>query len=246
MPRDERRRQKALARKAGRRKEKKAAIQHAASAVRPSFRMAAQWPLYECQVSRSWQEPGELVQILVARSAGDEIAAAGFLVDLGCLGVKDALTHILIPSEYAEFRRTFTGIQPMTRADLNLAAKIIQEGIAYADRLGFKPHPDYRNAALLLADADPAACRTPIPLGMEGKPFYIPGPHDNPSRVVRQLERAVGPGNFHYVLELDDLADLPEEDVWELEPQELEPQQLEPQDRSRSVFPRLLGRFRRG
>src|SRR5260370_20041823 len=112
MPRDERHRQKALARKASRRKDKRqVSVRHDAPARRTGLGAAADWPLHECVVSRTWKEPGELVQILVARSAGDEIAAAGFLVDLGCLGVKDALSHVLSRREYEGFRQSFTSLQ---------------------------------------------------------------------------------------------------------------------------------------
>mgnify|MGYP001163430693 CR=1 FL=1 len=235
MPRDERRRQKALARKASRRKEKKqVSVSQDAPARRIGLRAAADWPLHECVVSKTWKEPGELVQILVARSAGNEIASAGFLVDLGCLGVKDALSHVLSRRDYEGFRQSFTSLQPMMRADLNLAAKIVQEAIAYAQRLGFSPRPDYNAAAPLLADADPSACRTEIPLGIEGKPFFVPGPHDNIAKITKQLERAVGSGNFHYVFEIaapiDAVESLGEEE--------------EPDEPPTSLFPRLLRRLR--
>jgi hypothetical protein len=130
---------------------------------------------------------------------------AGFLVDLGCMGVKNALANVVGPAEYAQVHRSFLGTQPMERADLNLVAKIIQEAIGYAERLGFSPHPDYREASLLLEGADPAACTAPIPLGVDGKPYFIPGPYDDVPKVLRQLERAVGEGNYHYLLAIDDL-----------------------------------------
>jgi hypothetical protein len=237
MPKDERHRQKAVARKAARRKEKKqVSVRQDVPAHRTGLRAAADWPLHECVVSRTWKEPGELVQILVARSAGNEIAAAGFLVDLGCLGVKDALSHVLTRREYEGFRQSFTGLQPMMRADLNLAAKILQESIAYAKRLGFSPHPDYHAAATLLAGADPAACRTPVPQGIEGKPFFVPGPYDNVPKITRQLERAVGSGNFHFVFEID----APIDAIASLSEEE------EPDERPASFFPRLLRRLRPG
>jgi len=232
MPRDERRRQKSLARKAARHKQKKkSAVLPSGSATGISLRAAAEWPLLECLLSRSWREPGELVQILVARSSGSAIAAAGILVDLGCLGVKDALHHLFVSSrEYQQLRGTFAALQPMDPADLDLAAKIIDEGIAYAARLGFSPHPDYRTASVLLAGANPAACDTAVPLGDHGQPLYIPGPHDRPDKIIRQLKRAVGPGNFQYILELGDV----------LYVNELEGEADEPEPRSSRFLPGLF------
>jgi hypothetical protein len=88
----------------------------------------------------------------------------------------------------------------MTKADLNLAAKIIREAIAYAGELGFKPHRDYRSAMLMLDDADPEACDESIPLGKDGKPFFVAGPYDNVDRIMSKLTRKLGPDGFTYVV----------------------------------------------
>lgn len=238
MAKNERRRQQSLARKAAKRKRSGTRQSSPPSTGRDALREASHWPLYECLISRSWQEPGQLVQILIARSSPEGgIAAAGFLVDLGCLGVKDALSHVYSAThEYEELRRTFTGLQPMMKTNLDLAAKVIQEGIAYADRLGFKPNRDYPDAAILLAGANPEACSTPIPLGVNGKPFFIPGPHDNVPRIMAQLDKVVGPGNADFLIELDDPDDV--DAVLDL----VEDVEEQPQ----SVGPRLIPRlFRR-
>lgn len=34
----------------------------------------------------------------------------------------------------------------------------------------------------------------------EGKPFFIQGVRDDPVRIMRTLERSVGPGNFHFTV----------------------------------------------
>jgi hypothetical protein len=81
-----------------------------------------------------------------------------------------------------------------------LAAKIIRAGIGYARRWGFKPHPDLAEIAPLFADADPDACDAVIPLGMDGKPFFVSGPHDDPRAVVDKLMKTAGPGNFDYLV----------------------------------------------
>lgn len=240
MSKNERRRQQSLARKAAKRKQSKQSgtRQSPPSTIRGAIRAASHWPLYECLISRSWQEPGELVQILIARDSPEGgIAAAGVLVDLGCLGVKDALSH-LFPThrEYEQFRRTYTSLQPMMKTDLDLAAKVIREGIAYADSLGFKPHRDYYDAAPLLSGADPDACGTSVPLGVNGKPFFISGPNDNVPRIMAQLDKAVGPGNAEFVIELQDPDEVTAlEDV--VEDVEDEP----PAPRSR-LFPRMFRR----
>ena len=209
MPRDERRRQSALQKKAAKRKAK-----HRGSAlVRPASlpklpHEAARWPLFECLMSHDWKDPHSLVQIIVARrSPADEVAAAVFLVDLGCLGVKSAVAHMFDSTSAYEhgLRTRIQETQRLDRTDLNLAAKVIREGLVYARGLGFKPDPDYYTAATLLQDADPDGVRTSVPLGLNGKPYFFAGPYDNAPRILAQLTRAVGAGNFDFTVFTDEL-----------------------------------------
>lgn len=102
----------------------------------------------------------------------------------------------------------------MIKADINLVAKIVREAIAYAQDLGFKPDPDYRDAVLMLGDADPDACDVPIPLGgKDGKPLFIASPYDNVDRVMAKLTRKLGPGGFLFLVPMsgDEEVFLPDE-----------------------------------
>jgi hypothetical protein len=157
-------------------------------------------------VTQEWQEPGEIIQILVSRrSPQGQIAAGAFLVDLGCLGVKNAFGRVFNTlGEYkAELRNSVLARQEMIQADPNLAAKIIREGVAYARALGFSPNRDTRDAQLVLGDADPDACDIEIPLGRDGKPFFVSGPYDNVDRIMDKLTRKLGPDGFHYMIGIE-------------------------------------------
>lgn len=220
MPQDQKRRQQSLQRKAAKRKQKRHAV-----ALLPPDRMAERaetremltraqsWPLYECLISRDWQSPDNLAQVLVSRrSPVGQIAAGMFLVDLGCLGVKNAYASLLANQREYERRLRISLMESerMISADLNLAAKIVTEGLAYARSLGFNPDPDYRMASIMLLGADPAACAVEIPVGKDGKPWFVSGPHDNPRAIIAQLTKAVGPGNFDYMVRIDSPSVLPE------------------------------------
>jgi hypothetical protein len=199
------RRQKALQRKAAKRKHKRTiSTRPRLTGGRALLRAAGGWPLHECLMTKTWQEPGEIIQILVARrSPSGQIAVGVFLVDLGCLGVKSAFGRSLhTMQEYRELRDGMKANQDMIKADINLAAKIIREAIAYAEELGFKPDPDYRDAMLVLGDPDPETCDVPIPLGKDGKPFFVAGPYDNVDRIMSKLTRKLGPDGFHFLVPL--------------------------------------------
>lgn len=209
MPGDVERRRKAAERKAAKRKEKKRAIARATAVQAPTSprgraRAAARWPYYEAQISRGWNDtnkPPGITQVIVARqSPRGEVGAGFFLVDLGCLGVKNAFTHVFeSPSEYRERLGPLAEAGgPLIAADLDLAAKVVGAGIDYARELGFAPHRDYADAARYLEGAHPELCAVEVPLGYQGKPYYASGPFDNPRKVLAQLTRAVGPGNFEF------------------------------------------------
>ena len=197
------RRQKGRQRKAAKRKQKRAiSTRPRLTGGRALLRAAGGWTLHECLLTKTWQEPGEIIQILVVRrSPTGQIAVGTFLVDLGCLGVKSAFGRPLHSmQEYRELRDGMKANQDMNKADINLAAKIIREAIAYAEELGFKPDPDYRDAMLVLGDADPETCDVPIPLGKDGKPFFVAGPYDNVDRIMSKLTRKLGPDGFTYIV----------------------------------------------
>jgi hypothetical protein len=175
-----------------------------------------QWPLLECLISQEWQEPAQLCQVAVARQsqATGEVVLGSFLVDLGCLGVKNALTN-LFPSaaEYRrEYRQHLMASQPMRDCDLDLAAKVIEEGTIYARSLGFKPHSDTAMALKILGDAHPENRAETIPLGKDGKPLFVNGPYDDVARITRILDRNVGRGNYEVIIFLGDPTEGPFED----------------------------------
>lgn len=137
-------------------------------------------------------------------------AVAGFLLDVYCLGVKDALYNITEVGEYPALLERIHAQESIRMQSLGLerihpscARKLIEQAVAYAKDLGFEPHADYRIARLILGDIDANACPQAFTFGKEGKPFYADGPDDTPAmkkRIVNQLTRRCGPGGFDYLI----------------------------------------------
>jgi hypothetical protein len=204
MAQDSKKRQKALQRKAAKRKQKKSGFKGLLRLGGGSLlRQAGNWPLHEILLTEDWEAEGNIIQILVARkSTQGQLVIGVFLVDLGCLGVKNAFARPVDAYEYREIRQGFREHQAMkSTRDLNLVAKIIEESVAYARKFGFEPNRDYHKAKLVLGNADPNACPVKIPLGgRDGKPFFVAGPYDNVNRIMAKLTKAVGPDGFHYLM----------------------------------------------
>jgi hypothetical protein len=164
---------------------------------------------YEAYIGKDWKEQG-IANIVVARLRSDQPPEFSmFLVDLLCLGVKDAMYHSdMTESEYRHF---LTGPVAETLG-LSIhpacAKKMIEGAIEYAENLGFAPHRDYRKARRVLSGIDAADCPEIFSFGEEnGRPCYVRGPDDSEERVDRVLsllERKCGAEGFTYVDPEDD------------------------------------------
>jgi hypothetical protein len=140
-----------------------------------------------------------IAAVLVARRGQrGRVSACGYLADVYCLGVKNAvpprvMDHHALDRFVGEF---FSGFDaPPVAAPLDLAQHLVFGAVDYARALGFEPHADFAAAAGHLGQW---SGQSPIGFGRNGKPFYIEGPHDNAASVYKTLERSVGRGNFDF------------------------------------------------
>ncbi|MGC9395207.1 MAG: hypothetical protein ACP5J4_10145 [Anaerolineae bacterium] len=203
------RREKKRARREAKRKAKRKAIRRRSQprGKKAMLRASLAWPVMECWVNEDWEDPTQLNQVIVTRRnpATGEVYAGTYLVDRACLGVKNADVANFIDA--GEFRREVLSIlgqnQELVAIDFNLAAKIVQAGLEYAEQFGFRPHRDYRDASILLQDADPDGVDVEVPVGgPEGKPYYMAGPYDNAEKIVARLTQQLGPDGFHFMMPL--------------------------------------------
>ncbi len=157
-----------------------------------------------------WYDPASpedggagLVGVIVARRAKPRrVSVCGYLVDVYCLGVKNALgpdtmNEVDLPGFRDRFFSAFGATVDPVAAPLQLVRHLVWGAVDYARGLGFEPHPDFAPAAGHLG---PAWQQTSaIRFGREGVPFYICGPHDESNAVLRTLTRSVGEDGFNYL-----------------------------------------------
>jgi hypothetical protein len=174
-----------------------------AGATAPQIATAANAPIHESLVPAKLFELG-MGNLVFSRSLPDgRIALGVFLLDIFCLGVKNAFFAIVARDEYAKRLSSWSAaesLQPMPPACFR---KLVEGGVAYAHELGFNPHADYDEARQIFGDVQATACPTHFEYGHDGKPFYISGPHETATQVrtiFEQLERRLGPGNFDYLV----------------------------------------------
>jgi hypothetical protein len=170
------------------------------------FRRTASAPVLDCLLYGGFEENG-MGRLLFSRELrSGEIATAVFLIDCYCLGIKDAFGRVMPRSQYqAVYERCYELGDPV-RLDAPTARRLVEDAVAYARSLGFEPHPDYFRAAPIFGDVDPALATRTFEFGRDGKPWFIAGPHDSPTRVQRvmaQLRERCGQDGYHYFVPVE-------------------------------------------
>src|SRR5437870_3448557 len=103
---------------------------------------ARKLPLCGCSIGSTWRESGRAVLLVVRQQRNGRMVIGRFVVDLWCMGLVSAeVCGDMSAQELLRLRReTFTTEAPVA-CTAELAASIVYGGIAYAERLGFPPHP---------------------------------------------------------------------------------------------------------
>jgi len=164
---------------------------------------ARKLPVYECLVNSEW-EKSKMVTVIVARvHANGNITAGIYLVDLFCLGIKD--TTYLFNSPLSEYKNKIfkmENLQPI-QVSYELAHNIVFSGLDYATELGLNPRKEFTSlTSYILEEDNEDIDLIEIECGRNGKPFYLQGQYDSDQmvkQVDRQLERAVGKGNYDII-----------------------------------------------
>ncbi|HYN78706.1 MAG TPA: hypothetical protein VES73_13050 [Lamprocystis sp. (in: g-proteobacteria)] len=178
-----------------------------AMSVAHDWAVAAHAPIADCLVPIPLFEAG-IGTVWVSRRLPDgRYALTGFLLDVFCLGVKNALYKIMEEGEYQARMDVIRSGEPqeVERRDAAYVRKLVEGALAYAQALGFDPHPDYRIARLIFGDIEVADCPDEFTFGYQGKPFYVNGPNETPAmqrRIMKQLEQQCGPGGSNFLTEL--------------------------------------------
>jgi hypothetical protein len=170
--------------------------------------VAASSPLARCLIGDGAFETG-VAQLVVAREVSSARLALGiFLVDVWCLGVKDSFYRELSPDEMDDFiAHADEAGTPLVDIEPECARRIVAGAVDYAAGFGFAPQGEYAVAMAMFGDIDGGECGEPYVFGKDGKPNYVQGPNDSPTKVRRimaTLERTAGAGNYDFLLVADE------------------------------------------
>jgi len=210
MARDPRKQQRKVERRKAKAKAKRKALaQRKAQGLADHLARAATMPILHCRAGSTIWDDG-LGPLVVSRElSANSVAAAVFLLDVYCLGVKDVWSALFNRAEYdlRFFPEAFSRSDPVDMQP-ECARKLVEGAVAYAADLGFAPGGDYRRSRMIFGDIDPNACTRTFTYGRQGKPFFVAGTHDSAVRcrdILATLEARCGPDGFDYLIGADRL-----------------------------------------
>ena len=175
-------------------------------------------PIDECFINNNWEESKICSVTITRKHATGNVTVCIYLVDLACLGVKDTAYRFNISPELFEEMLKSQRNRDMVLVNIpyELAHNIIHAGLEFAEEYGFKPCKDFTSTTRFFLEED----TDNIPLieipcgGKDGKPLYVNTGFDPPAverRILAQLEKTAGEGNYHYLLGVRKLKDFDEE-----------------------------------
>lgn len=161
-------------------------------------------PIHECWVNSDWKITKQVNVIISRKHSNGNFTIGFFLVDLLCLGVKD--THL----QFNTYEGEYTSLLEMTeeemeieKIDYTLAHNIIFAGVEFAAEYGFKPCKDFTSTMQYFLEKDTEDIEIiEIECGENNQPLYVSSPFDNEietPRVLAQLEKTAGKGNFAFI-----------------------------------------------
>ncbi len=161
----------------------------------------------KCFINHDWLDTG-FAMITVSRwHINGNITHASFMVDLYCLGVKEAFWIFNEdPRDFDSFIEKVRSDGEYSRrfviADYQLVHNIIYGAVEFAGEFGFRPHKSFEIAKYILEEDDEHVPLIEIEFGFKGKPLYIWGP-DIPAaeqnRVRVHLDKTIGRDNFYFI-----------------------------------------------
>lgn len=162
----------------------------------------ARYEVDRCFVNGEWQSARWSHLTVARRIPGDEYAVLFVLLDLGCLGIKNYALETGMDAVDLDdaVDRIYGDETPAIACTLDLASRILHHGVTWSERAGFDVGEGYFVADAFLGDADPKGVDTPVPLGRDGEPFYVPSPGDDWEAVMEQLDDQLGADNYGYLI----------------------------------------------
>ncbi len=154
-------------------------------------------PIHKCFINRDWQSSKMANVIVMRKHVNGNVTVGIYLIDLLCLGVKDA--HFLFNEPEDKVLEYFEN--SLQEVDYNLAHNIVYAGHDFAMEYDIQPHPDFKTVKNILEEDDDNIPLIEVEVGdRNGLPSLIlqPGQEFKYRHVYEKLTSKLGKDNFNY------------------------------------------------
>ncbi len=157
-------------------------------------------PLGDCYISEDIEQAGEANIVVSRRHQGGKVSFAFYLVDIFCLGVKDA-NYMLRINEYdwESYKTKFLEYR-MRQCSYEEAHNWIYGAIAFADEVGIQPSKTFELAQYMLEEDTDKIPLIEYEFGKNGKYCLIVKNSLEASKYIPLLQKNLGKGNFDCML----------------------------------------------
>jgi hypothetical protein len=162
---------------------------------------AAKAPVQHCLLTKDLFELGIGTMILARGITRHHLAVGIFLIDVFCLGIKDAMFRSLESDEFAMYVEVTDAGSPLVSFQPSDARKLLGDLAAWSQSIGFPPHRDFVAVERIFGDVSADESNADFPFGHDGKPLYIPGPFESAALIrqrIKQLQKHLGDAGFEF------------------------------------------------
>lgn len=159
----------------------------------------------KCYVTAGIWDDG-LGHVFVTRKhKGGKLSLAGFLVDVGCLGVKDSYVELRLEPEMVRERFAYIedSIGPLKEINYNEAHNIIYGAVEFAEEAGISPDKSFVTSRLFLDEDTENIPLIEYEFGKDGKHFFVAKNAREVDKYLPILRRNLG-DNFRYIIPFQD------------------------------------------
>ena len=162
---------------------------------------AAHLPIQGCFLTEALFDVGMGTLVLARGATSRHLELSSFLVDVFCLGIKDAMFASIDIETFEMYMDAVDAASPAIPVEPYYARKLLRDLAAWSQAIGFAPHRDFAVVEQIFGDVSADASDAIFRFGRDGKPVYIPGPKDSAPLIQRRIEHLrehLGDGGFGF------------------------------------------------